>query len=152
QGWVVRDLGSTNGTFVNGIRVGRVDQKIRQRDHLQCGNLAMVVVSLEEERSVGVEPPSRGVQVQNVVQHSWEQALEAVAADLQAPLSKERFVALLRIGRDFSQSTSLDSMVQVILYDALAALGADRGVILLMDDTTTQLVPRAAAPFEHRPD
>jgi putative nucleotidyltransferase with HDIG domain len=152
QGWVIRDLGSTNGTFINGIRVGRVDQKVRPRDHLQYGNLAMAVVSLEEERLAGLEPPSRGIQVQNVVQHSWERALEAVAADLQASLSKERFVALLRTGRDFSQSTSLDSMVQVILYDALAALGADRGVVLLVDETTTQLIPRAVAPFEHRPD
>src|SRR5437763_1229499 len=43
QGWVVRDLGSTNGTFLNGARVGRAEQSVRTGDILQFGDITMIV-------------------------------------------------------------------------------------------------------------
>src|SRR5260370_37408183 len=46
QEWVARDTGSTNGTFLNGVRLGRTGQALRTNDILQCGNVVLSVEAL----------------------------------------------------------------------------------------------------------
>src|SRR5438876_1811911 len=49
RGWRVRDLGSTNGTRLNGVRLGNGQWPLRPRDLLQFGEVAFMVESLQEE-------------------------------------------------------------------------------------------------------
>src|SRR4029453_19347705 len=49
RGWRVRDLGSTNGTRLNGVRLGQGQWPLRVRDLLQFGEVAFSVESLQEE-------------------------------------------------------------------------------------------------------
>src|SRR5437763_12162925 len=49
RGWRVRDLGSTNGTRLNGVRLGNGQWPLRPRDLLQFGEVAFVVEALADE-------------------------------------------------------------------------------------------------------
>src|SRR5260370_1194210 len=49
RGWRVRDLGSTNGTGLNGVRLGSGQWPLRVRDLLQFGEVSITVEGIEEE-------------------------------------------------------------------------------------------------------
>ena len=77
EGWHVRDLESTNGTYVNGVRVGPGDQPLKPRDIVQFGKVA-VIVELTETSPDG--PPSN----QHVIaatQSTFEEGLRRLAFD-----------------------------------------------------------------------
>jgi hypothetical protein len=46
KGWVVNDCGSTNGSWVNGIRLGNLESPLRQRDILQFGTSVFKVEAI----------------------------------------------------------------------------------------------------------
>jgi HD-GYP domain-containing protein (c-di-GMP phosphodiesterase class II) len=152
QGWAVRDLGSTGGTFVNGLQVQQTPRKLRHLDVLQCGTLALKVMALEEEfrsavpASVSPQQIKRTgtiVRVQAVAQRSWEQGLEQLAVhDDQRLRQGKHFLTLLRAGYHLSRIASLDELLQSLLDDTVAVLSAQRGAIVLADPVTGVLHQR----------
>ena len=57
QFWV-SDLGSRNGTFVNGERVGRKPQRLSNRDRIELGGTDTGWLFVERQDTVTVERPS----------------------------------------------------------------------------------------------
>ncbi len=146
QGWVVRDLGSTNGTYLNGVKVGRTDRKVKARDVIQFGNLVMVVAVCEDGPPEPEEPPTGGLQVQASSTNSWHRALESVAFQhTSKPRTGDRLLALLRAGHHLVHANSLDDLLRSVLDDAVAALDAQRAAIVLASDESNDLVLKAVA-------
>src|ERR1700722_2128400 len=48
RGWRIRDLGSTNGTRLNGVRLGNGQWPLRLRDILQFGEIAVEVEAIQD--------------------------------------------------------------------------------------------------------
>ncbi len=165
QGWVVQDLGYATGTFLNGVRLGKVTRKLQKEDVLQCGKLTFKITDLEWERPVAsssmphdIKTSGPMVRVQAFSQLSWEQGTRALPLeDASLPHAKQ-FLALLRAGYHLSRIDSIDELLQSVLDDTVAVLNAQRGTVVLMDETTGELTLKttsgaksrdAGRPFSH---
>ncbi len=164
DGWIVRDLGSMNGTMLNGKRLGRTDQTLQHNDMLQCGDLVLGVSLQETDASQSSSTDGRPwdanmeltqpriktsgnfVKVQAATQRSWEQALEVVALNKGLnPRQGQQLLTLLRTNHYLCHIASLDELLQSILNDVVAILRAQRGAIVLHNEGTGQLRLRALA-------
>jgi HD-GYP domain-containing protein (c-di-GMP phosphodiesterase class II) len=167
EGWVIQDLGSKNGTFINGIRVGRSVQRVHVNDVLQFGDMYLTVKILEEATvtahpSLGsdaekahIKTSGAYVRLEAVTSHTWEEALQALGRPATSGEGPDgRFLTLLRAGYHLCHLDSLDDLLQSVLQETVAALNSQRGAILLMSETSRQLELRAAAcsPSSPEPD
>ena len=80
RGWRVRDLKSTNGTFLNGSRLANADWPLRLHDIIKCGNITFIV---DELKGGGLETATNPEQlvVEATAANSWEDALHGLGED-----------------------------------------------------------------------
>ncbi len=151
RGWRLRDLGSTNGTFLNGNRLGKGDWPLQERDLLECGEFTMVVDALREGDS-SETPLHDPMRVEATTRASLEEALEALAFDNhRCPRPGEQLVALLRANHHLGHAQSEDELLRGILEDAVAVLDAQRGAIVLADESGSALRLRAVTTGRSHP-
>jgi putative nucleotidyltransferase with HDIG domain len=146
QGWRVRDLGSTNGTFVNGDRVGVVEHPIKAHDILRCGNVTLVVEALRDGNSDEIPAAPDNMQVEAFATASFEEAIKNLVLDVNSsPRPGQQLEALMRAGHYLGHMESEDELLHAILNDAVSTLDAQRGAIVLAEGPTATLRLRALA-------
>lgn len=146
-GWVVCDLGSKNGTTLNGHRV-REPMSLRSGDRVEAGKCRFIFAAAATAPRVEfVDDPERppnpsttiAVKLDAIVRRSGEvtgSAFGAAEGD-----SSRRVGALIEAGRELAGHRPLEELFSVILNLALRSVGASRGAILLLEKE--ELVTRA---------
>ena len=147
QGWRVRDLGSTNGTFVNGARLGPGEWPVRMHDIIRCGNVTFVVEQLSEgKEDTDVGNKTDNLMVEAVASNTWEDAIRGLAFDRdRSPRPGEQLLALLRAGHHLVSLENEEDLLHSILNDAVSTLDAQRGAIVLAEGPSGPLRLRALA-------
>ncbi len=134
-GWTVEDLGSKNGTFVNGNAV-KTRVRLEPGDRISAGRLTIVfdpaagaapVVVFEGEETEG---PGSATFVTSLEGALASQTRVRTAG---AP-GAAQVQALIKAGRELAGNRPLAQLFPVILDLALEAVGARRGVVMTMDD------------------
>jgi adenylate cyclase len=147
--YVLRDVGSLNGSYVNGERVS--EKVLGTGDQITLGN---TVLRFEDEQD-GLQQKNerlRSVTMAGggVVQSQVRSRLDATthflpAAEIDDVEALRNDYEKLRIAHELSQKlnieTNLDQLLQQIVDETFAIIRADRAVILLLDEHN-ELVPR----------
>lgn len=146
------DLGSANGTFVNGHQVDQAP--LKSGDRLQLGQTVMLFsegASSSTDREIAsrvnmlgpTSPDDRSAILRSIPAGEGSRVLQA--PDVAAGWLKDRLVNLsvmYRATQAISHVLDTDTLLPQILDLVFESIGADRGAILLKDETG-KLVPKA---------
>src|SRR5438132_6417918 len=151
QGWQLRDLASTNGTFLDGIRLGSGERLLREHDIIQCGKVTLVVEQVNDSADGDLQQKDQ-ILVEATTSSSWEDALQGLAFDSKrCPRPGDQLLALLRAGHHLGHIEVVEDLLHSILNDAVSALDAQRGAIVLADGPQGELRLRAVATGRGEP-
>ena len=157
EGWVAEDLGSKNGTLINGERLaGR--RNLRPGDRLSAGHLVITLSDPDmESRGSVVFVKGEGPEIHPnaTVMTNLEGLLsgdETAPMTQYAPPGREAdqrgaafalpiVRALVRAGRELVLDRPLTELFQLILDLSIEAVGAERGVLMILEES--KLVAKA---------
>ncbi len=154
RGWRVRDLGSTNGTRLNGVRLGNGQWPLRVKDLLQFGEIAVVVEAITEEdpEPEPAGPMPEAMRVAGATSKSWHEAMEGLAFDGNHALrAEQQLKALFQANSHLVHIDKEEDLLKSILSDAVSVLEAQRGAIVLAEPPDNKLIIKAISTGRSEP-
>jgi len=135
DGWALRDLGSKNGTMLNGAKItGRIP--LKSGDRITAGHLILVYDGVPSKASKPVvvfdhrEDAGENSTSSTVITH-LEGVIKSDGGIVEAQLLAASHVsALVRAGNELAGNRPLPELFRFILDLAIQAVKADRGVLM----------------------
>jgi putative nucleotidyltransferase with HDIG domain len=137
EGWLLRDRGSSNGTLLNGARIGRTPQPVQQGDVIQAGAVVFRVEQLKL-RPTTVRVGQRTVQVE-ATRSAWRSTAIPAAPPNTEPAEEPAFLRLLHQAHKLAQPTQGDGDLRELLVATIAYFRARRGGVFLFNEAMGQL-------------
>ncbi len=161
----VKDLGSSNGTFLNGARITEADAS--SNDVITFGKVAFRVVDVAPPAgrtptpaakvNTDVGSPAPGATIVRQLPVSVSGGVPAIVGELppgpshlkvsgqsQAERREKTLSLLLEISKELSKQQELDRLLDKVVDFTFQIMAVDRVSILLLDERTSELVPRVS--------
>ncbi len=154
EGWSVRDVGSRNGTQVNGARLAEA-KPLAHGDRITAGHLSIRYDTQQEftdakpneitfvEEGPASAAPAVSVDLKSALEASWQERFERLDAVLdmefggRPALESTHLRALVQAGRELAGNGALDKLFALILDLSLGAVKASRGVVMTREGDGT---------------
>jgi signal transduction histidine kinase/pSer/pThr/pTyr-binding forkhead associated (FHA) protein len=159
--WALQDMGSANGTYINGIRVaGKGGLKLG--DQIRVGNTLMVFGAQPGVmRSSGQQVALAGEEagMDSAIMHTFPSNEDSMVMAVPEPaaVAMANLTILYRLGATLGSSFDIEQVLEVVMDLIFEHMQVDRGIILLLDPNTNEPVPKIvrtreeAAPAGEKP-
>ncbi|HKD07052.1 MAG TPA: SpoIIE family protein phosphatase [Bryobacteraceae bacterium] len=137
--WAVQDLGSKNGTVLNGVRVA-ARTPLKSGDRIMAGHLIVIydVTSNASTRPVVVFDPLDEAEERtssSTVITNLEGVITPPTGGDSQGVAAAQVSALIRAGNELASHRPLPELFRFILDLAIQAVKADRGVLLTVEES-----------------
>jgi len=142
--WVIEDVGSANGTFVNGVRLTR-PAPLKAGDQIRCGRTLLVFGPRRDEPAPPLDVDANGQLLEASIMASVPASDDSVI--IPTPEAGAEAIDTLRelynFTREISSIFNLDQLARRVLELTFEMVPADRGFFLLIDEDG-QIIPKAS--------
>ena len=138
-GAVLRDLGSTNGTFVEDEPVA-TSRPLFGGETIRCGAVTLRYVPARVRTDTETRPTSSRDIDADLTRLSMREILETPLRGVRS--AEERLRILLKVSQLLASPASIDRLLETVLDLAFDILDIDRAAILMADPESGELSPR----------
>src|SRR3954449_13220466 len=145
DGWLLRDLGSSNGTYINGLRVTN-RYTLKLGDQIRVGRTLMVFgaqpgVNKARGGDVALSGEEAGLDasIMHTVASNDDSMVLAVPEPAAAAMANLKI--LYQLGATLGTSFDIDQVLEVVMDLVFEHVKADRGFLLLLNDDR-ELIPK----------
>jgi signal transduction histidine kinase/pSer/pThr/pTyr-binding forkhead associated (FHA) protein len=152
EGWVLRDLGSSNGTYINGLRVTN-RYILKLGDQIRVGRTLMVfggTPGVQRGKSGDVSLSGEEAGLDASIMHSIPSNDDSMVLAVPEPAlaAMSNLKILYGIGAALGSSFDIQQVLEVVMDLVFEHVKADRGIILSLDEKTSEPVPRVVRTRE----
>jgi len=150
--WILRDLGSSNGTYINGTRVTN-RYMLKLGDQIRVGRTLMVFgaqpgVARARGGDVQLAGEESGMDasIMHTVASNDDSMVLAVPEPAAAAMTNLKL--LYQLGASLGSSFDVDNVLEVVMDLVFEHVKADHGMILLVDPAGDELIPKVVRTRE----
>ncbi len=153
--WVLQDMGSANGTYINGIRVSGKNE-LKLGDQIRVGNTLMVFGAQPGVmRSSGQQVALAGEEsgMDSAIMHTFPSNEDSMVMAVPEPaaVAMANLTILYRLGATLGSSFDIEQVLEVVMDLIFEHMKVDRGIILLLDERNNEPVPKIVRTREDPP-
>lgn len=149
--WILKDLSSSNGTYVNGMRVNNT-YGLKLGDQIRVGKTLLVFGAQPGvSRSSGGNVQLAGDDaMDSAIMHSIPSNEDSMVLAVPEPAAAAmtNLKMLYQLGAALGSSFDVQQVLEVVMDLVFEHVKADRGIIMLIEDRSGDLTPRVVRARE----